>query len=246
MKKRIIHHFIALTIGVIFTNHCSANFWENLWHRPDERAMKLLQDGKAKLAAQEFSDPEWQAIANYRAGNYKQASSALKNFNSARADYNLGNSLAHLGQYEEAIASYEHSLKINPNDSDATFNRDLLKKLLTQQNQQQQQQQNKQDNQLSENKKQDQKQNKTPDNNDQQKKSANANKPAEQPKQSNDQPKPDKQKNDLQQNQQVKENEKGNEKDQATNQWLSRIPEDPGGLLREKFMRDYQRRHDGE
>lgn len=31
-------------------------------------------------------------------------------------------------------------------------------------------------------------------------------------------------------------------KDQVIDQWLKRIPDDPGGLLREKFKRDYQRR----
>ena len=31
------------------------------------------------------------------------------------------------------------------------------------------------------------------------------------------------------------------EKQQATEQWLRRIPDDPGGLLRQKFLRDHQR-----
>ena len=35
------------------------------------------------------------------------------------------------------------------------------------------------------------------------------------------------------------------EEDQATEQWLRQIPDDPGGLLRRKFQRDYQLRLQG-
>lgn len=35
------------------------------------------------------------------------------------------------------------------------------------------------------------------------------------------------------------------EKQQAKEQWLRLIPDDPGGLLREKFLRDYMRRQNG-
>lgn len=36
------------------------------------------------------------------------------------------------------------------------------------------------------------------------------------------------------------------EKDQAKEQWLRLIPDDPGGLLREKFLRDYLRKKNGD
>jgi Ca-activated chloride channel family protein len=36
----------------------------------------------------------------------------------------------------------------------------------------------------------------------------------------------------------------GIEQQQALDQWLRRIPDDPGGLLRRKFARQYQRRGD--
>ncbi|HEX6833922.1 MAG TPA: VWA domain-containing protein [Rudaea sp.] len=35
------------------------------------------------------------------------------------------------------------------------------------------------------------------------------------------------------------------EKQQAVEQWLQRVPDDPGGLLRRKFLLEYQRRQDG-
>lgn len=36
-----------------------------------------------------------------------------------------------------------------------------------------------------------------------------------------------------------------NEQSQAVEQWLQRVPDDPGGLLRRKFQLEYQRRHQG-
>jgi Ca-activated chloride channel family protein len=41
--------------------------------------------------------------------------------------------------------------------------------------------------------------------------------------------------------QKAESNPKQKEQEQATKQWLSQIPDDPGGLLRQKFLRDYQR-----
>ncbi|OGV36838.1 MAG: hypothetical protein A3E88_00455 [Legionellales bacterium RIFCSPHIGHO2_12_FULL_35_11] len=43
-------------------------------------------------------------------------------------------------------------------------------------------------------------------------------------------------------NQQNKQNPTDKDKQQMKNQWLKLIPEDPGGLLREKFKRDHLRR----
>jgi Ca-activated chloride channel family protein len=36
-----------------------------------------------------------------------------------------------------------------------------------------------------------------------------------------------------------------NERDQAVEQWLARVPDDPGGLLRRKFRLEYEIRRNG-
>lgn len=234
--KQLTRNIIAITVFILGINPCSAGLWENLWSRADEQAMKLLQTGKAKQAAKQFVDPEWQSIAQYRAGDYKQATATLKPFNSARSQYNQGNALAHLGQYEEAISSYDKSLKLDPKNEDATFNRDLLKKLLQQQ-QKQQNQQNKSQRSSNEKNKDQQKspqENKQTNNKEQQQDQNNSSKQEKEKPQQTPQ----------QQKQQAKQHEQENEKNQEAKQWLSRIPEDPGGLLREKFLRDYQRRQE--
>jgi Ca-activated chloride channel family protein len=67
-----------------------------------------------------------------------------------------------------------------------------------------------------------------------------------QDKQNQDKQKQDKQKQDKQDS--SKQNAQAgskHEQQQAKEQWLRLIPDDPGGLLREKFLRDHLRRQDG-
>jgi Ca-activated chloride channel family protein len=43
----------------------------------------------------------------------------------------------------------------------------------------------------------------------------------------------------------AREGEQRSEQNEAVEQWLQRVPDDPGGLLRRKFQLEYQRRHGG-
>ena len=126
--------------------------WQDLWQRKDQQAWELYEKGKYQDAARLFRDRERQAAALYHAGKYKKASELLNNHKDAQAAYNLGNSLAKAGRLEDAIKAYDDALKLNPDDSDARFNRNLVKKLLEQQKQQNKQKSpNKQDGKSGEN-----------------------------------------------------------------------------------------------
>ena len=111
--------------------------WDDLWMRKDQQAWSLYQQGKYDEAARLFDDPEYKAAALYKAGKYKEASKLLKGLDGARALYNRGNSLAREGRLEEALDAYEQALKLDPDSSDARFNRDLVKKVLEDQKKQQ-------------------------------------------------------------------------------------------------------------
>jgi Ca-activated chloride channel family protein len=93
----------------------------------------------------------------YREGAYDAAAKAFSNATKApeldlqeKAYYNLGNSNYRLGGeqtapdkkmavWHEAVQNYESALKLNPQDADAQFNHDLVKKELEKLKQQQQQ-----------------------------------------------------------------------------------------------------------
>jgi Ca-activated chloride channel family protein len=92
----------------------------------------------------------------------RQFDEAAKQFNEALASadlklqglayYNRGNTLFHLGErandpskrseaWEKSIKDYESSLKLDPQDADAKFNREYVKQLLEELKKEQQQQQ---------------------------------------------------------------------------------------------------------
>lgn len=262
--------------------------WDELWKNDNQRAAEALANNKPQDAATLFRNPEWQAAANYRAGNYDQAAQALQGINTSDAHYNQGNALAKLGKTAEAIQAYDEALKLNPENEDARHNKELLEQQKKQQqNQKNQSKQNADQNKDSAGKNQagDQK----PDPSGQPSEQNQAeNKPADQGKpdeknpgqksddkqsaqnpsagsqsEQNNKPepadaKPSQAENkpaDKQQAAQPQQAEKPGDENtqqaaasdtkpdltqQATEQWLRKIPDDPGGLLRRKFKYQYQ------
>jgi Ca-activated chloride channel family protein len=100
--------------------------WQDLWLRPEQQALRMLEDGHLSAVDERFDDPRWRAAAYYRAGRYRQALAALAEQRGAEAHYNRGNTLARLRRYDDAIAEYDAALLIDPVHEDARFNRDLL------------------------------------------------------------------------------------------------------------------------
>jgi Ca-activated chloride channel family protein len=105
---------------------------DNLWLTPDQKGAQLLTQGNAKQAAETFDNKEWQGIAEFKSGQYQKAVKTFEQITpkSNKTYYNLGNALAHTGQYEKAIAAYKEALKLNPKDADAQHNKKLLEEML--------------------------------------------------------------------------------------------------------------------
>jgi Ca-activated chloride channel family protein len=137
--------------------------------------LREYQAGKYDQALQEYErllqkksdDPRLHFNAGAAAYRNRKFEEAAKQFNATLASpdlklqglayYNEGNSLYHLGEanpdskkrtesWEKALQDYQSSMKLNPQDADARFNYEFVKKRLEELKQQQQQnQQNKQD-----------------------------------------------------------------------------------------------------
>jgi Ca-activated chloride channel family protein len=211
-----------------------------LFENNNQRASRLMAEKKYADAEKNFSRPDWQAVAAYRGNNYTQAAEQFKQLDGELGFYNQGNALAYLGKYQEAIAAYDKTLKINPNHQDAKYNRDLLKKL--QEENKQDQDKNKQDQDQNQ---QDQDKNKQDQDQNQQDQDKNK-QDQDQKQQDQDQKQQDQDKNKQDQDQKQQDQDKNkqdqDQKQQAQEQALRLIPDDPGGLLREKFSRDHWRR----
>jgi Ca-activated chloride channel family protein len=107
--------------------------------RPDQQAERALLNGDAKKAAELFDDDFRKGSAYYQAKMYDHAIEYLSKVDTSDGHYNLGNAYAQKGQIVEAIQSYDQALKQNPKNEDAKANKELLEKLLKDQQQKQEQ-----------------------------------------------------------------------------------------------------------
>lgn len=128
---------LALSCCVSLTAY--AMEWKNLWRTPDQQG-KILYDAKAYGQAQQtFQRADWRALSAYRAQNFSQAAKDYLSLQTASGFYNAGNALAYSQQFSQALAAYDQALRLNPKDKDALFNREVVQKLLNEQQNKEQQ-----------------------------------------------------------------------------------------------------------
>ncbi|VAX07076.1 Aerotolerance protein BatB / Aerotolerance protein BatC [hydrothermal vent metagenome] len=243
--------------------------WPALWLNQDQQAEKLLQNNQPEAAAKKFNDLQWKAAAEYRAGRYQQTIENLQDIDTADSWYNRGNALAKSGRLQEAQQAYAQALKKDPQHEDAKYNKKLIEDAQKQQQQQDQKSDSKSDQQKkkkqnsqsdSDDSQQseqqqdstDSQQNKNAEQTSEKNKDMKEQDNTQQAKQAEEEQSSDKE-NKAEENQTTtedaaKKSMKPEQKDEqplteeqrATQQWLRRIPDDPGGLLRRKFRYQYQ------
>ena len=116
---------IRLPILILLLTHISpamAFDWADLWFTPDQQGQRLMDKGEYQQAAGKFTSPERIGTALFMAGDFESAASVLGRSSSADANYNRGNSLIMLGQYEEAIEAYQNALSKRPDWQEAEQN----------------------------------------------------------------------------------------------------------------------------
>ena len=190
-----------------------------------------------RLLQKKSDDPRLHFNAGAAAYRNRHFDEAAKQFNATLASpdlklqglayYNEGNSLYHLGEaipdpkertesWEKALQNYQSSVKLNPQDTDAKFNYEFVKRKLEELKQEQQQnQQNKQD-QKQDQKQQKQKQDQQKEQ-DQQQQQAQQNQ-SEQKKDSSQQNQQDQQKKQEEQQQAAKQSEQQKQDQQQAQQ----------------------------
>jgi Ca-activated chloride channel family protein len=230
-----------------------ASLWDDAWQTKDQQAQKIFEQDPAK-AAEMFENLNWKASSFYRAEDYQQA---VENFSidndaseieQAKSYFNRGNALAHTGELEKAIEAYEQSLEFKSDFSNALFNKALVEKLLEEQEQQDSDEQKDSDkDQNSDGKDSD---SKDSEQKDSQEKDSEEKSDKEKKKEESQSEQEKKAKEEL--NKQAEEEQRADqteaedeltrEEKQALEQWLNRIPDDPGGLLKRKFLYQYKQR----
>ena len=108
--------------------------FEDLWLRPDQQGLHLLKKKRPAEAAKHFEDRQWQGVALYEAGDYSGAAQRFAQGNDAHAHYNRGNALAKGGELEAALDAYEQALELQPDLRPALTNKTLVESLIKQKN----------------------------------------------------------------------------------------------------------------
>ncbi|MHC8350577.1 tetratricopeptide repeat protein [Pseudomonas sp. RT4P38] len=108
--------------------------FEDLWLRPDQQGLLLLKQKRPAEAAQHFDDRQWQGVALYETGDYSGAAQRFAEGNDAHAHYNRGNALAKSGELEAALDAYEQALERQPDLRPAQTNKALVENLIKQKN----------------------------------------------------------------------------------------------------------------
>ena len=236
--------------------------WTDLWLNKDQQGERALAADNPTDAAALFENEDWQAVADYKAGDFAGSATVFAQYDDPRNLYNLANAMAFQGQFDAAIDTYEQVLEVEPDNEDAAYNLELVKSFKDQQEQEQQNQGD--DQQSTENPGGEGEQSDAEDD-AQQQGSEGESQANEQSDESDSSQRGEDQmsEEDMQALQKelqraAEEAEEGEqpdqmseaelaelreaqEQEQAMEQWLRRIPDDPGGLLRRKFRHQYQR-----
>ena len=240
---------LSITLAVIFMPERPVYAWElkDLWVTKDVQGSEAFVEEEFSEAATLFKDEAWRAAANYRTGNFENALADLNILEDVESHYNRGNSLARLNRFPEAIEAYNQVLALAPEHEDAQFNKELLEQVMEEQEQEQQENsENEDQNQDQQESDQQQDQQQDQQNQEQQSEESEQEQQQEQEQQSQDQQESDEESESDPQEQEMPEPEEGEqpdtEEEQAMQQWLRRIPDDPGELLRRKFQYQAARR----
>ena len=252
--------WIALWLLVVLAPQPRAEAleWQDLWQRPDQRGLKAFESEQPERAAQLFENPEWRSAAQYRAGQFEESAASLSSIDSPEGHYNRGNALARAGQIPAAIAEYDRALALDPEHEDARYNRDLLKQYLEDHPEQQPQNQGQQGDSEQSQSQSGEQQEGGEGGDEQQSEQGQEGESGDsqatdgtEEQQDEGDPQGDETEQDANAGEQAADEASADaagpeevEKwasEQAAEQWLRRVPQDPGGLLRRKFLYQYQR-----
>ena len=250
---------IVLLVFVLpLAQPAQASLWDDMWQTRNQQAQERLEEGDVLAAAELFDDGEWQAVSRYRGGEFAESAAKFAAKGDTRNLYNLGNAMAMQGEFESALDAYEQVLEMEPDNADAKYNRDLMDEML-----QEQQSQQEGESQDSDQESGGESEESDGENESDQQNSDNAEQSASDEGEPTERAEDDDQQKDLdalqeeleraaeaQNNseseqqltdEQLEELRRAQEEQQAMEQWLRRIPHDPGRLLRTKFRYQYKR-----
>lgn len=116
---------VACIVLVLCAAWLSVRVGLDAWITPNQRAARLMNQGKPSEAAEFFHDPFLKGVAQYRAGDFKIAAQTFLGVPGADALFNQANARIMLGEYDRAVELYDQVLELSPGRDDAITNREV-------------------------------------------------------------------------------------------------------------------------
>ena len=218
--------------------------WKDLWMTKDQQATEAFESEEHSAAALLFEATDWAGAANYRAANYEAAIASFSAIDTVDGHYNRGNALALSGNYAESIAAYDMALSLELGHADSLQNKAIVEQLLEQEEAQSGENQEGEDQENESEQNSENESDQDSESSEQQDQESQEGDQDQQDQEQQNQP-PEEQEGSESNSEQNTPSETTNEEfeeQQSLEQWLRRIEDDPGELLRRKFRYQYRQR----
>jgi Ca-activated chloride channel homolog len=218
--------------------------WKDLWMTKDQQAAEAFASEEHSTAALLFEATDWAGAANYKAANYEAAVASFSAMDTVDGHYNRGNALALSGNYAESIAAYDMALSLELGHPDALQNKAIVEQLLEQEQAENGENQEGEDQENESEQNSENESDQDSESSEQQDQESQEGDESQQDQEQQNQP-PEEQEGSESNSEQNTPSETTNEEfeeQQSLEQWLRRIEDDPGELLRRKFRYQYRQR----
>jgi Ca-activated chloride channel homolog len=218
--------------------------WKDLWMTKDQQAAEAFASEEHSTAALLFEATDWAGAANYKAANYEAAVASFSAIDTVDGHYNRGNALALSGNYAESIAAYDMALSLELGHPDALQNKAIVEQLLEQEQAENGENQEGEDQENESEQNSENESDQDSESSEQQDQESQEGDESQQDQEQQNQP-PEEQEGSESNSEQNTPSETTNEEfeeQQSLEQWLRRIEDDPGELLRRKFRYQYRQR----
>ena len=218
--------------------------WKDLWMTKDQQAAEAFESEEHSTAALLFEATDWAGAANYKAANYEAAVASFSAIDTVDGHYNRGNALALSGNYAESIAAYDMALSLELGHADSLQNKAIVEQLLEQEQAENGENQEGEDQENESEQNSENESDQDSESSEQQDQESQEGDESQQDQEQQNQP-PEEQEGSESNSEQNTPSETTNEEfeeQQSLEQWLRRIEDDPGELLRRKFRYQYRQR----
>ena len=118
----IMPFWVTLLVSLIWLIFFYEDGVHRLFLTSDQLGYKQYEKQDYTHAANSFDNLSYKGASYYRNAEFKKARAIYQNLSTKEDTYNFGNAFVMLGEYDNAIETYERALKIDPNFKEAQDN----------------------------------------------------------------------------------------------------------------------------